>query len=117
MSSSKKHFYFCILGDECKKLLEKVNAERVKYGLQPLKENALLNKAAQKFAEELAAQKRFSHTGADGSQPQDRAKKEGFKGTAVGENLAGNQNVDKAHTALMNSPGHRANIVSPPCVY
>jgi uncharacterized protein YkwD len=30
----------------------------------------------------------------------------------AGENLAGNQTVDRAHTSLMNSQGHRENILS-----
>jgi len=31
----------------------------------------------------------------------------------AGENLAGNPSVQGAHTSLMNSPGHRANILNP----
>jgi len=31
----------------------------------------------------------------------------------AGENIAGNQSVQAAHTALMNSSGHRANILNP----
>ena len=31
----------------------------------------------------------------------------------AGENLAGNQSVEKAHEALMASPGHRQNILNP----
>ncbi|WP_104372114.1 CAP domain-containing protein [Desulfocucumis palustris] len=31
----------------------------------------------------------------------------------AGENPAGNQTVEKAHAALMNSAGHRANILNP----
>ncbi|MBY6277600.1 CAP domain-containing protein, partial [Symbiobacterium thermophilum] len=30
----------------------------------------------------------------------------------AGENIAGNQSVQAAHTALMNSSGHRANILN-----
>lgn len=31
----------------------------------------------------------------------------------AGENIAGNGSVTGANTALMNSPGHRANILNP----
>jgi uncharacterized protein YkwD len=31
----------------------------------------------------------------------------------AGENLAGAPSVERAHSGLMNSPGHRANILNP----
>lgn len=36
----------------------------------------------------------------------------GINYVQAGENIAGNQDVQKAHDALMNSPGHRKNILS-----
>ena len=36
----------------------------------------------------------------------------GINYVQAGENIAGNQTVPKAHDALMNSPGHRKNILS-----
>lgn len=36
----------------------------------------------------------------------------GVSYNTAGENLAGNQTVEAAHTALMNSQGHRENILS-----
>jgi uncharacterized protein YkwD len=40
-------------------------------------------------------------------------KKYGVTYRTAGENIAGNRSVQAAHTALMNSPGHRANILNP----
>lgn len=37
----------------------------------------------------------------------------GIEFVKAGENIAGNQTVQKAHDSLMNSPGHRQNILSP----
>ena len=40
-------------------------------------------------------------------------KKFGISYLHAGENLAGNSSVDRAHRALMNSSGHKQNILSP----
>ncbi len=37
----------------------------------------------------------------------------GISYRAAGENLAGAPTVERAHTSLMNSSGHRANILNP----
>ncbi|MFZ5822989.1 MAG: CAP domain-containing protein [Bacillota bacterium] len=39
-------------------------------------------------------------------------KRFGISYRTAGENIAGNASVSGAHRALMNSPGHRANILS-----
>ena len=36
-----------------------------------------------------------------------------FQELMAGENLAGAPTVERAHSGLMNSPGHRANILNP----
>jgi uncharacterized protein YkwD len=36
----------------------------------------------------------------------------GISFVQAGENIAGNQNVQNAENALMNSPGHRKNILN-----
>lgn len=40
-------------------------------------------------------------------------KAEGISYKTAGENLAGAPSVDHAHTSLMNSAGHRRNILNP----
>ena len=93
-------------------MIDKINSERASAGLPPLRENAALNAAAQKYADKSTAEGRLDHTGSDGSKPWDRMNAEGFKGERYAENLAGAPDVNTAHTNLMNSPGHRNNIVS-----
>ncbi|MDZ8054804.1 MAG: CAP domain-containing protein [Aulosira sp. ZfuVER01] len=97
-----------------KQVLDLTNQERAKNGLAPLQGNVELNYAADKYAELMAQQHYFSHTGPDGSQPWDRAKAVGFEAQTMGENIAAGQKTpQEVVQAWMNSPGHRANILNP----
>ncbi|PRW58345.1 SCP-like extracellular [Chlorella sorokiniana] len=94
-------------------LLNKVNAARRSAGLRPLCLNAKLMAAAQAHANDQAAKRRMSHTGSDGSQVWNRVQRRGYKWTFIAENVAyGYPNVDAVFKGWMNSPGHRANILS-----
>ena len=55
----------------------------------------------------------FDHTSPTYGSPFQMMSKHGVTYNYAGENLAGAPSVDIAHTNLMNSPGHRANILSP----
>ena len=61
----------------------------------------------------MFARSYFSHSTPEGRSPFDRlrAARLGFR--AAGENLALSPNLKQAHQGLMNSPGHRANILNP----
>lgn len=53
-----------------------------------------------------------SHTDSDGLAPGGRVRNAGYDWSAVGENIAaGQQSVDTAMTAWLDSPGHCANIM------
>ena len=54
----------------------------------------------------------FAHVNPDGEDPFDRMNEAGIIYQVAGENLALAPNVDLAHDGLMNSPGHRANILT-----
>jgi uncharacterized protein YkwD len=96
-----------------KQVLELTNQERAKAGLQPLKGNAELDYAADKYAEDMSERGVLSHTGPDGSQPWDRAKAVGYEAQSMGENIAAGQKTpEQVVQAWMNSPGHRANILN-----
>jgi len=106
-------------------MLELVNAARAKAGAQPLAFNGFLNSAADSHTDWMIATDTFSHTGVNGSTPTVRMTGAGytFSGSwASGENIAwastrspaGYQDeVRLLHTNLMNSPGHKANILNP----
>lgn len=92
-------------------MLDLINQERSKVGVAPLKIDSKLQKMAQVKAEDMVAKSYFDHTSPTYGSPFDMMKKFGISYTSAGENIAGNSTVNKAHTALMNSPGHKANIL------
>ncbi len=89
-----------------------VNIERDKQGLKSLVVDGRLRELARNYAKDMFARGYFSHYNPEGESPFDRMKKAGISFTAAGENLALAPNVNIAHSGLMNSPGHRANILS-----
>lgn len=106
-------------------LLELINAERAKVGAQPLAFDNDLSEAAEGHDQWMLATDIFSHTGSGGSSPTTRMKNAGYvlSGSwATGENIAWattraptgySDEVKLLHTNLMNSSGHRANILNP----
>lgn len=95
------------------RMLELVNNERAKEGLKPLIADPELTKVARAQSRDMFSRGYFAHKNPDGLDPFDRMRNAGLKFNAAGENLALAQTLDIAHTNLMNSPGHRANIMSP----
>lgn len=94
-------------------MLELVNKERVKEGLKPLKADPELTVVARKHSQDMFARGYFAHVNPDGKDPFQRMDAANVKYKTAGENLALAQTLQIAHTNLMNSPGHRANIMSP----
>lgn len=91
-----------------------VNNERKALGLNALVFDDSLREVARDYAKEMFVHGFFSHTSAsDGSSPTDRLDREDVAYLVAGENLAFTPDVKFAHTGLMNSPGHRKNILSP----
>lgn len=105
-------------------LLELINAERGKAAVQPLAFDTDLNDAADNHNAWMIATDTFSHTGSGGSNPGQRMTAEGYSFTGSwtwGENIAwgttrspvGYQDeVQLLHTNLMNSAGHKANLLN-----
>jgi uncharacterized protein YkwD len=95
------------------KMVAAINKQRALYGLKPVVANAKLNTAAQKHSKDMATNDFFSHTGSDGSSPFTRMTRESYNYTYAMENIAaGYATVNAVVTGWMNSPGHRANILS-----
>jgi uncharacterized protein YkwD len=95
------------------KMLVMVNKERVKAGLHPLKADPHQTIVARAHSKDMFARGYFAHVNPDGKNPFDRMKAAKVKFKTAGENLALAQTLEIAHTNLMNSPGHRANILNP----
>jgi uncharacterized protein YkwD len=76
--------------------------------------NPQLRRAARAHAEDMASRDYFDHDDPDGLTPFDRMRESGFKGCAMGENIALGQPSPKAvMDAWLDSPGHCANILNP----
>lgn len=98
---------------EAQKMLGLINSERAKAGAQPLKMDVEVMKVAEVKAKDMVDKNYFSHTSPTYGSPFDMLKSFGVNYRYAGENLAGNQTVERAHNALMNSAGHRKNILNP----
>ena len=90
-----------------------VNQERTKNGLNALIVDLEVARVAGVKSQDMADNNYFSHNSPTYGSPFDMMKKFGINYLHAGENLAGNASVEKAHTALMNSAGHKQNILSP----
>ena len=93
------------------RMLQLVNRERVVAGLKPLTADRELTEVARRHSADMFARAYFAHDTPEGRDPFDRMREAGVRFSAGGENLALAPTVQIAHTGLMNSPGHRANIL------
>lgn len=95
-------------------VLRIVNRKREQAGLKPLSLNSKLTKAAQAHTKDMAVNDFFSHTGSNGSSLGDRLQRVGYSYSYAAENIAAGSSTPKGvMKQWMNSPGHRANILSP----
>lgn len=91
-------------------MLDMINIEREKVGLPFLYFDEELAEVARTHSRDMFRRGYFSHYNPEGKSPFDRIRKEGIHFKIAGENLALAQNLSLAHSGLMESPTHRANI-------
>lgn len=96
-----------------KQMLDLVNQERVANGLRPLAPDPELTEVARRHSADMFARGYFAHDTPEGLSPFDRMHQANVQFLTAGENLALAPTLSLAHTGLMNSPGHRANILRP----
>jgi uncharacterized protein YkwD len=90
-----------------------VNARRIEAGLRPLRWRGRIYLAAQKHSRYQARRQLMTHTGRGGSDCGDRIRREGYRWSAWGENVAMGYRTPRAVVrAWMHSAGHRANILN-----
>ncbi|MGV6804675.1 MAG: CAP domain-containing protein [Ruegeria sp.] len=106
-------------------MLDLINAERASRGLQLVQLELRLNDAAEDHSRWMLQVDKFSHTGVSQSRPWDRMEDAGFVFSGswrATENIAWqsvrgapglSDDVQNLHDSLMNSSGHRANILDP----
>ena len=97
------------------RVLELTNRARQQAGLGSLALSSELNNAAQSYSQVLATSGCFEHTCGPVPNFVDRAGQSGYTGwSSLGENIAvGYATPEAVIAGWMNSPGHRANLLSP----
>jgi len=95
------------------RMLELVNQERAAAGLRPLAPDPELTEVARQHSTDMFARGYFAHDTPEGLSPFDRMRAANIHFLTAGENLALAPALSVAHTGLMNSPGHRENILRP----
>ncbi|GAB3531281.1 hypothetical protein GCM10027443_13230 [Pontibacter brevis] len=92
-------------------MLELINEERLENGLKPLVADTALREVARQHSGDMFRRGYFSHHSPEGDTPFDRIREADIRILTAGENLALAPTLTIAHEGLMNSPGHRANIL------
>ena len=99
-------------------LFDLTNSSRVKNHLKALTWDDSVKETARDHSLDMAENNYFDHTNLDGESPFDRMLKDGIRYTMAGENLAyGQYSSIFAHEGLMNSLGHRENILQKDFTY
>ncbi|WP_421385080.1 CAP domain-containing protein [Bacillus salacetis] len=93
-------------------LFDLTNSTRVNHGLSVLSWDEHVRSTARGHSLDMADNNYFNHTNLDGQSPFDRMQEDDITFTVAGENLAyGQFSSIFAHEGLMNSEGHRKNIL------
>lgn len=94
-------------------IFELVNRERREFGLPPVAWDERAASVARAHSEDMQAHDFVGHVSQQTGAPSDRARAAGLASPLLLENVALARSADEAHAGLMNSPGHRANILNP----
>jgi len=92
-------------------MLVLVNRERATAGLRPLAPDPELTEVGRRHSADMFARGYFAHDTPEGLDPFARMREAHVRYLTAGENLALAPTLQVAHSGLMNSPGHRANIL------
>nr|WP_240414844.1 CAP domain-containing protein [Paenibacillus periandrae] len=95
-------------------VVDLVNQERAKAGLNPLTSDSALSAMALDKAKDMYNNHYFDHNSPTYGSPFDMMNQYGIKYTYAGENIAmGQKTPQEVMTSWMNSEGHRQNIMNP----
>ena len=94
------------------RLVRLVNRDRAKHALPPLDLDGRLKEVARKHCQEMRETGVVAHLSPRTGSAADRVKAGGIRSSVVLENVARAYGIGEAEEGLMNSPGHRANILS-----
>lgn len=95
------------------RMLALLNEARAAAGLSALTADTELRDVAMGHTEDMADHGFFGHVSPNTGTPEDRVRRSGALLAESGENIALAPTPELAHETLMNSPGHRANMLRP----
>lgn len=95
-----------------KRLLALMNRDRQAAGLPPLLWDDRVTAVSRAHSEDMRKTKIVAHISPTTGSAADRVRAAGIKTAVVLENVARAYGVGEAHAGLMNSPGHRANVLA-----
>ncbi len=96
------------------RFLDGVNAVRQASGAPQLSLNSELTAAAATHSRDMSVQNRPWHFGSDGSSPVDRARRVGYRGEMLGENISETYETElETLSAWMQAPDQREIILDP----
>jgi hypothetical protein len=95
------------------RLLALLNQARAAAGAPAVRSDAELRAIALAHTEDMIAEKFFAHNSPRTGAPEDRARKAGVLVSIVGENIGMGATPELVHEGLMESPGHRLNMLRP----
>ena len=97
-----------------RRVAELVNVERQKNGLGPLTLDASISNVARIKSKDMSDNNYFAHQSPTYGSAGNMLTQHGIRWSAWGENIAvGQDTPEEVVTQWMNSPSHRANILSP----
>ncbi|HET7540614.1 MAG TPA: CAP domain-containing protein [Polyangiaceae bacterium] len=90
-----------------------LNEVRRAAGVEPLQADGELREIALGHSKDMVDHHFVAHVSPTTGSPEDRARRSGIVVSMFGENIAASTSPEVAHEGLMNSPGHRANMLEP----
>jgi uncharacterized protein YkwD len=94
------------------RLLALINEDRKRAGLSELAANDSLARVARAHSVDMHTHGFIGHTSKTTGDAADRVKHAGVRTSLVLENIGRGYSPDEVHHGLMDSPGHRANVLS-----
>jgi uncharacterized protein YkwD len=95
------------------RVFELLNEERARAGVKPVQISPKLAAVALAHSEDMRDAGFVGHTSPSTGSASDRVQRAGMRVVLVRENIGRGYSAEGVHRGLMDSPGHRDNIVSP----
>jgi len=99
--------------DAAKHLMTLINAERTQARLPALEPDPRLTQVAEAHNADMLAHNFIGHTSKMTGDASDRVARAGVRTGLVLENIGRGYSAAEVHSGLMQSPGHRGNLLSP----